>query len=253
MTNLEFSGILFVIAYFAGLIGALTGLGGGIIIVPALVLLLNVDFKYAMGASLVSVIATSSGAALTFLRQHYTNLKIGMFLEMGAIIGAVVGAMLVKFLPTSLISIVFGVVLLSSAWLSFKKRDVNLPQNTISHLPLGFTLMTIAGALSGLLGIGSGTLKVLSLDLAMGLPYKIATSTSNFMIGMTAAASAGIYLSEGYIQPDIIFPILPGVLIGALMGSKILVKAKPEKLRLLFTIIIFCLAIQMIYKGYALI
>jgi len=273
MTNLEFSFALFFVAYFAGLIGALTGLGGGVILVPILVILFKIDLRYAMGASLVSVIATSSGAALTFMQHHYTNLKIGMFLEIGAVLGALIGALLVKFIPTPIISIIFGIVLLLSILLSLKRHEAvtaktshpwakylsleghhltqtGLQKYPVFRVPLGFSLMTLAGALSGLLGIGSGALKVLSLDLAMGLPYKVATSTSNFMIGMTAAASAGIYLSSGYIYPEIIFPVVLGVLIGALMGSKILIQAKPKRLRILFSIIIFFLALQMMYKGF---
>lgn len=272
MTNLEYTFALFIVAYFAGLIGALTGLGGGVIIVPVLVILLKIDLKYAMGASLIAVIATSSGAALTFIRHHYTNLRIGMFLETGAILGAIVGAVLVKYLPTSIISIIFGLVLLLSIWTSLKRHETNsakpshpwaktlslegkylshtgLKSYSVFRVPIGFSLMTIAGALSGLLGIGSGALKVLALEQAMGLPYKVATSTSNFMIGMTAAASAGIYFSSGYIYPEIAFPVLIGVLIGSFTGSKILIKAKPENLKILFSIIILFLALQMIYKG----
>lgn len=258
MTNIEFSFVLFLIAYFAGLIGALTGLGGGVILVPVLVLLLNIDLKYAMGTSLISVIATSSGAALTFMNNHYTNLKIGMFLEVGAILGAIVGALLIKYMPTAIISIIFGIVLLLSAWLSLTHhkakppKAIHPPKNlyTILRTPIAFILMTIAGGLSGLLGVGSGALKVLSLELVMGLPYKVATSTSNFMIGMTASASVGIYLSAGYIYPEIAFPVLIGVLIGSFIGSKILIRANPEKLKILFVIIIFFLAVQMIYKGF---
>lgn len=278
MSNFEFTLILFAIAYFAGVIGALTGLGGGVIIVPALVIFFKIDLRYAIGASLISVIATSSGAALTFMRQHYTNLKIGMFLEVGAILGAMLGAILIHYLPLPIIAIIFGIVLLVSIGLSLRRtkeqvsvqREQILPPSKlrrflslsgqfqsekgletyqIVRLPLGFGLMTLAGILSGLLGIGSGALKVLSLDLAMGLPYKVATSTSNFMIGMTAAASAGIYFSKGYIDPEMTFPTMLGVLLGAMTGSRILISAKPERLRILFAFIIFVMAIQMIYKG----
>jgi len=273
MTNLTFSLALFAIAYFAGFIGALTGLGGGVIIVPSLVLLFNIDFKLAMGASLISVIATSSGAALTFLQNNFTNMKLGMFLEIGAISGAIVGALLVKFVPISIISIIFGMVLLFSSWFSIARREEiesaqsshpwtkrlsldgtyptshGLKTYPVLRVPLGFSLMTLAGLLSGLLGIGSGALKVLSLDLAMGLPYKVSASTSNFMIGMTAAASAGIYFSSGYINPEICFPVLLGVLLGAIVGSKVLIYEKPRRLRMIFVFIIFLLALQMIYNG----
>lgn len=283
MTNLTFSLALLAIAYFAGFIGALTGLGGGVILVPALVILFHIDLKFAMGASLIAVIATSSGAALTFMQHNFTNMKIGMFLEIGAVVGAIVGALMVKFIPTPFISIIFGIVLLFSIWFTITRHE-EIDNITPSHpwaqylslggtyptaqgvqstqaqeesktypvlrVPLGFSLMTLAGILSGLLGIGSGALKVLSLDVAMGLPYKISTSTSNFMIGMTAAAGAGIYLSSGYIIPEFAFPVVLGVLLGAFMGSKLLIHAHPKRLRLLFVVIIFLLAIQMIYNGF---
>lgn len=278
MNNLEFSILLFLIAHLAGIIGVLTGLGGGVIIVPALVILLEVDLRYAMGASLISVIATSSGAALTFMHHHFTNLRIGMFLEVGAVIGAIVGAFLIRYLPVTTISIIFGIVILFSIILSIKqqaaaskgkksktshawalhlsleghhKTSKGLEKYPVLRVPLGFSIMTLAGAISGLLGIGSGAVKVLALDLAMGLPYKVATGTSNFMIGMTAAASAGIYLASGYIYAPIAFPVMLGVLVGSLMGSKLLVEAKPERLRIIFIVVLSLLAIQMIYRGFS--
>jgi len=274
MTVIAFTMALFCVSYVAGLFGALTGLGGGIVIVPVLVLLFKIDIRLAMGASLLSVMATSSGAALTFLKHHYTNVKVGMFLETGAIVGAIVGALLVKVVPVGLISIIFGLVLISSIWISLKHHRGH-PSTKPSHpwavrlgldghyytdqhehksyniyrVPLGLSLMTVAGGLSGLLGIGSGALKVLALDLAMGLPYKVSTSTSNFMIGMTASASMGVYLTSGYISPELAFPVMLGVLMGAFTGSRILVLANVKMLRMLFDTVVLLLAIQMIYKG----
>jgi len=264
MTVLEFSIILFLVAYLAGFLGSLTGLGGGIIIVPILVLLFKIDIRYAMGASLIAVITTSSGAALAFIKNHYTNIKIGMLLETSAIFGAIIGALLVRVIPVEFVSVIFGVVLIFAVWFSLKRHKDHLltkPSHPwalrlglggdyqVRHVPLGLGLMTIAGALSGLLGIGSGALKVLAMDLAMNLPYKVSTSTSNFMIGMTGAASVGIYFSSGYINPELSFPIIPGVFLGSVMGSKILLFANVRILKIIFSVVILMLSVQMIYKG----
>lgn len=265
MTNLEFSCILFLVSYSSGLFGALTGLGGGIIIVPVLVLLFGIDIRFAMGASLISVIATSSAAALTFIRNHYTNIKIGMFLETGAVFGAIIGAFLVRFISVDFISILLGAVLILSVWLSRKRYAEQTTYDAPSHpwalrlgleesykvyqVPFALGLLTIAGGLSGLLGIGSGALKVLAMDLAMKLPYKVATSTSNFMIGITAAASIGIYFSAGYMNPELSFPVMLGVLAGAFMGSKLLLLVHVRNLRTLFNCIVLILALQLLYKG----
>ncbi len=288
MTVFEFTIYIFLISYATGIFGSLTGLGGGIVITPVLVLFFKIDIHYAMGASLVAVIATSSGAALSFVRSNLTNVKIGMFLEMGAVIGAIIGALIVRFVPVSLISIILGVVLLISVWFSLQRHvktlksslntEPNIPENLPEHpwaqrlglegqykvngklqhyqvyrLPLGLFLMTIAGTLSGLLGIGSGALKVLAMDLAMGLPYKVSTSTSNFMIGMTAAASMGVYFNSGYINAEITFPVMLGVLLGALTGGRILISADVKILRMIFAFVVVILAIQMILKGFGLI
>lgn len=274
MTVLIFSLIILAGSFLAGLVGALTGLGGGVIIIPMLTLLFHVDIHYAIGASLISVIATSSGAASAYVKEGISNIRIGMFLEIATTIGAVGGAMLAVFAPTSMISIIFGVVLIFSASLSLKKKnEFLLAQRKSSRLAEtlrlnssyptpsgevhydvhnvsgGFFMMTIAGIISGLLGIGSGALKVIAMDHFMKLPFKVSTTTSNFMIGVTAAASAGIYLQRGYINPGLSMPVVIGVIAGAFTGSKILVKAQTKWLRILFAIIITFLAIQMIYNG----
>lgn len=274
MTVLAFSLLLLIVSYLAGLLGALTGLGGGVVLIPALVLLFHVNIHYAMGASLISVIATSSGTAIAYLREGYTNIRIGMFLEVGAVIGALVGAVLVTIIPSGVIAIIFGFVLFFSAYLTWKhKEDAELdsrpshswatflklngtepttdgykPYN-VQRLPLGLTIMTIAGGLSGLLGIGSGALKVLAMDQAMRLPYKVATTTSNFIIGITAAVSAGVYFSNGYIDPGLTFPVMIGVLLGAFNGARILAKIHNRRLRMIFSVVVFALALEMIYKG----
>src|ERR1700757_1611007 len=273
MSAAEFSLWIFLSSILAGLLGALTGLGGGVVIVPVLTLLFHIDIHYAIGASLVSVIATSSGAAAAYVREGYSNIRIGMFLEIATTLGALVGAYLTAVVSTKAIGIVFGVVLLYSAISSFRgKHDDVPPQHTggladrlrlegeyptehglqayvAQRVPAGFGLMFLAGGLSGLLGIGSGAVKVLALDQAMGLPFKVSTTTSNFMIGVTAAASAGIYLNRGYIDPGLAMPVVLGVLVGSLLGARVLVSAETRLLRVVFSLVIVGLAIEMLFKS----
>ena len=224
MTILEFSLLVAACSLIAGLVGALTGLGGGVVLVPLLSLFFKVDIRYAIGASLVSVIATSSGAAAAYVKEGFSNIRIGMFLEIATTLGALLGATLAARVSTHAIAIVFGVALLFSAYFSRKPRSLaerGVPPDplatrlrlngsfpdvdgarsyNVQHVPTGWALMFGAGALSGLLGIGSGAMKVLAMDQAMRIPFKVSTTTSNFMIGVTAAASAGVYLSRGYID-----------------------------------------------------
>src|SRR5690242_4332318 len=273
MTVLLFSLIVLVGSFFAGLVGSLTGLGGGVVIIPMLTFLFGVDIHYAIGASLISVIATSSGAAADYVKEGISNIRIGMFLEIATTLGAVGGAMIAVYAPTDIIAVVFGFVLIFSAAISLKKKSENLVQYSsgkIAHIlklnssypiehgeiryaahnvPGGFIMMAIAGLISGLLGIGSGALKVIAMDHFMKLPFKVSTTTSNFMIGVTAAASAGIYMQRGYINPGLSMPVVLGVIAGAFLGSKILVKSKTKWLRILFACIITFLALQMIYNG----
>jgi uncharacterized membrane protein YfcA len=271
----EFTAVIGFGSLLAGFLGALTGLGGGVVIVPMLTLLFGVDIRYAIGAALVSVIATSSGAAAAYVRDGYSNIRVGMFLEIATTIGALSGAALALYLKASVIAIIFGVVLLYSAWASYRHQehamDVQPPdriatwlrmdsayptanglkQYHVRGVPLGFGIMYIAGVLSGLLGIGSGAVKVLAMDQAMKLPFKVSTTTSNFMIGVTAAASAGIYLSRGYIDPALAMPVMLGVLVGSLGGARLLAGAKVTTLRLVFSAVIGLLAVEMIYNGFA--
>jgi uncharacterized membrane protein YfcA len=273
MTILTFSAWVFAGSIAAGLLGALTGLGGGIVVVPMLTLLLGVDFRYAAGAALISVIATSSGAASSYVRDGYSNLRVGMFLEVATTIGAVLGAVLTGHIATSTVEVIFGVVLLASAALSFRGHadgaahdapdalaqrlrldsDYPTPQGRVAYhvhgVPSAFGLMFVAGGLSGLLGIGSGAVKVLALDRAMRLPFKVSTTTSNFMIGVTAAASAGVYLSHGYIDPGLAMPVMLGVLVGALGGAKVLARAHSQVLRVVFAVAIAAMGAQMIWNG----
>jgi uncharacterized protein len=272
-STLEFTLLIAAGSFAAGMLGSLTGLGGGVVIVPLLTLFFHVDIRYAIGASLVSVIATSSGAAAAYLKEGYSNMRVGMFLEVATTIGALCGAFLAARVPTAAIAIIFGIVLLYSAWTSIKpddnvaiqpspdrlatllKLDGSYPTSQgmsayhVRGVPLGFGLMYVAGVLSGLLGIGSGAVKVLAMDRAMHIPFKVSTTTSNFMIGVTAAASAGIYLHRGFIDPGLAMPVMLGVLAGALIGARILPGAKVRTLRIVFGVAIAAIALQMIYKG----
>jgi len=275
MNVLEFTFLVCVGSMLAGLLGALTGLGGGVVLVPLLTIFFKVDLHYAIGASLVSVIATSSGAAASYVKEGFSNIRIGMFLEIATTLGALLGAFLTAKVPTSAIAIIFGSVLLYSAYVSRRTRPRSLGDDppdplatrlrlngdfpttegirhyNVYRVPTGFSFMFGAGALSGLLGIGSGAVKVLAMDQAMRVPFKVSTTTSNFMIGVTAAASAGIYLSRGYIDPGLSMPVMLGVLAGSLIGTRLLVKTETKQLRLVFSIVIVLLGLQMIYQGIA--
>ncbi|KMQ69555.1 permease [Chryseobacterium sp. FH2] len=265
--------ILFLGAISAGLLGSLTGLGGGVIIIPLLTLGFGVPMHYAIGASLISVIGTSSGAAVAFVKEGFTNMRIGMFLEIATTAGAIVGALISGALNPNTIGIIFASILLLTVILNLKgKPDHQEPlikgsledklklfgtfpdkgvlksysaRNTVP----GFFMMMFAGAMSGLLGIGSGALKVLAMDNMMKLPFKVSTTTSNFMIGVTAVASALIYFQRGEIIPVIVAPVLIGVVVGSFIGSKTLMVSKTKKLKTFFAIVITILSIYMMYNG----
>ncbi|WGQ08328.1 sulfite exporter TauE/SafE family protein [Pedobacter gandavensis] len=273
MSVLLFTIIVLAGAFLAGLVGSLTGLGGGVIIIPLLTLGLGVDIHYAIGASIVSVIATSSGSAAAYVKEGITNIRIGMFLEVATTISAVIGAVVTVYLNPGFIAVVFGLILLfSAAMMVIKKVDrsdndtsgklalffklngtyptENGPKNYAVHrVAGGFVMMFFAGIISGLLGIGSGALKVIAMDNIMRIPFKVSTTTSNFMMGVTAAASAIVYLHRGQIDPGIAMPVTIGVLTGATIGSKILVRANTDKLKVVFAMVVTFLALQMIYNG----
>ncbi|HZY62795.1 MAG TPA: sulfite exporter TauE/SafE family protein [Edaphobacter sp.] len=271
---LLFTLLVFAGSFAAGLLGALTGLGGGVVLVPLLTIVFHVDIRYAIGASLISVIATSSGAAAAYVREGFSNVRIGMFLEIATTIGAIFGAFLATRTPTRALAIIFGLVLLYSAWLSWRQTRCkeHLAEGSrwsdrlqlsgtypdghggkqsyrVDRIAGGFATMFGAGTLSGLLGIGSGAVKVLAMDQIMRIPFKVSTTTSNFMIGVTAAASAGIYLHRGYVEPGLAFPVMLGVLAGSLLGAKVLVRAKVSLLRGIFTVVILALGVEMILNG----
>lgn len=275
MSSFELTLLVAMGSLIAGFLGALTGLGGGVVVVPLLTLAFHVDIHYAIGAALVSVIATSSGAAAAYVREGYSNIRVGMFLEIATTAGALAGAALVLYLHASVIAVIFGVVLMYSAYASVRqgphdtadiapnriatwlRMDSTYPSGGqlvsyhLTGVPVGLALMFVAGVLSGLLGIGSGAVKVLAMDKAMKLPFKVSTTTSNFMIGVTAAAGAGIYLSRGYIDPGLAMPVMLGVLAGSLSGARVLTRVHVRSLRMIFAIVIAALAIEMIYSGFA--
>ncbi len=269
--------ITFVFSIVAGFIGSLLGLGGGIIIIPALTLLLGVPINEAIGASIVSVIATSSGAAIAYVRDKITNIRIGMFLETATTLGAITGAFIAGLISPRALYIIFGLLMMYSASAMFKKRHSELPTDVVEHpvakrLNLnseyydkalgqtvaykvagvypGYAVMYAAGVISGLLGIGSGVFKVLGMDVFMKLPMKVSTATSNFMIGVTAAASAGVYFSRGDINPLVAGPVALGVLLGAQAGTKVMERLNNKTLRLIFIPILIYVALQMLWKGW---
>src|SRR5664279_2014768 len=271
---------IFAISLVAGLIGALAGVGGGLFVVPALTLIFGVDIRLAIGASIVSVIATSSGSAAAYVRDQMTDLHVGMFLELATTIGAIGGALLASIVAPNLLFIALGLVLLGSGGLQLVRlTDVPAAPDPPSPLavrlrlfgsypdrnegrtvayaarriPLGFGLMGVAGLMSGLLGIGSGALKVLAMDAAMGLPIKVSSATSNFMIGVTAAASAGIYLSRGDVDPRIAAPVALGVLLGAVIGARILPHLSNRAVRRIFVPILVLVGLQTLARGFGLV
>jgi hypothetical protein len=275
VTPAEFDLALTGFAVLAGLVGSVLGLGGGIVIVPALTLVFGINIRLAIGASLVAVLATSSGAASAYVRERMTNLRVGMALEVATVTGALSGAFIGALISIRVLYVVFAVVLaISVAGMLRNRADVDRPvppsrladrlglhsvyydaanNETVAYrvtrVPVGAAMMYVAGAVSGLLGVGGGVFKVPAMDLAMRLPIKVSTSTSNLMIGVTAAASAGVYLSRGYVDPGLAMPVMLGVLAGSLFGTRILVKAETKSLRLVFSLVILVLGLQMLYKG----
>ncbi len=274
MTVLAFTLILLVSAYLAGLLGSLTGLGGGVVVIPVLTLGFGVDFHYAIGAALVASIATSSGSGSAYVKEGITNIRLGMFLEIATTIGAVVGAIIAVWLNNSTIAIIYGCVLILTAAMQQRRKsdhDGVVGSDLARHLKLfgtwpqrdgsmkayqlrgvggGFSVMLLAGMLSGILGIGSGVLKVIAMDGIMKVPFKVSTTTSNFMMGVTACASAVVYIQRGNIVPGIACPVLIGVLFGALTGARLLKKLDVRLLRQIFCIAILLVAFNMIWQGW---
>jgi uncharacterized membrane protein YfcA len=273
MSVLLFTIVVLLGAFLAGLLGSMTGLGGGVIIIPLLTLVLNVDIHYAIGASIISVIATSSGSAAAYVKEGITNIRIGMFLEIATTISAIFGAVITIYINPSYIAVVFGMILLFSAAMMIRKKIDRSDNDTSGKLAVwlklngtyptengvqkyavhnvlgGFMMMFVAGIISGLLGIGSGALKVIAMDNIMRIPFKVSTTTSNFMMGVTAAASAVVYFHRGQIDPGIAMPVTIGVLVGSTIGAKILLRTKTDKLKVVFAVVVTFLALQMMYNG----
>lgn len=274
MTVLAFTLILLVSAYLAGLLGSLTGLGGGVVVIPVLTLGFGVDFHYAIGAALVASIATSSGSGSAYVKEGITNIRLGMFLEIATTIGAVVGAIIAVWLNNSTIAIIYGCVLILTAAMqqrrksdhdgvvgsdlarrlklfgTWPQRDGSMKAYQLRGVGGGFSVMLLAGMLSGILGIGSGVLKVIAMDGIMKVPFKVSTTTSNFMMGVTACASAVVYIQRGNIVPGIACPVLIGVLFGALTGARLLKNLDVRLLRQIFCIAILLVAFNMIWQGW---
>lgn len=271
-----FEAVLLFSSVIAGILGAILGLGGGLIVIPVLNLLFNIPLHYAVGASIVSVIATSSGAAAVYVKDRMTNVRLAILLEIATTSGAMIGATIAAFISPRYLYFIFAVVLLHSALMMLRKRheavgDVvghhlshRLRLNStypdrlldrevayqVAQVPLGFFYMLLAGVLSALLGIGSGILKVLAMDTAMKLPIKVSSATSNFMIGVTAAASAGAYFLRGEIVPELAAPIALGILIGAALGTRLMPRLPAHVIRKLFTLILVFVAVQMALRGW---
>ena len=276
MDQITFLAGLFLTAVGAGGVGAILGLGGGILLVPILTIFYGVNMHYAMGASIISVIATSSGAAAAYLGTGLSNIRVGLFLVLATTTGALTGAALAGIVPVRVLQLVLGLALAYSAFATFQQLNVELPE-TLPADPLairfslegvyydvrlgqdvkyratnvksGFAAMYGAGVLSGLLGIGSGAFKVLAMDYFMRLPMKVSTATSNFMIGITAAASAGVYFSRGDIHPLIVTPVAVGVLAGAYAGTRLMARMRNTTVRKAFLPVIIYLALSMILRG----
>ena len=267
---------IFATSLGAGILGALAGVGGGIIVIPALTILFGVDIRLAIGASIISVIATSSGAAIAFVRDRLTDMRIGMFLQLATTSGAIAGALLSAIVAPAVLYILLGLVLLTSALQQVLRLGEELPptveieplaqrlglhgsypdarlgrevEYAARRVPLGFGLMVFAGVVSGLLGIGSGVLKVLALDGAMRLPMKVSSATSNLMIGVTAAASAGIYVGRGDVDPRITAPVALGVLAGATIGARLLPRLANRHVRWVFLPVLIAIGIETLARG----
>ena len=273
MDILTFTLIMLLAAYGAGLLGSLTGLGGGVVVIPVLTLCFGVDFHYAVGAALVASIATSSGSGSAYVKEGITNIRLGMFLEIATTLGAVAGAIIAVWLNNNVIAVIYGLVLILTGTMQFAKKqdhtgiqgsqvarrlklfgtwpqkDGSLKAYELRNVGRGFSVMGIAGMLSGILGIGSGVLKVIAMDNMMKVPFKVSTTTSNFMMGVTACASAVVYVQRGNIVPGIACPVLIGVLLGALTGARLLKRLDVRVLRKVFAIAVFMVAANMIYMG----
>jgi len=271
--------IIFLVSIVAGFVGALFGLGGGVLIIPFLTLVEGVPVPLAVGASIVSVVATSSASAATYVQDHLTNLRLGMFLEIGTVAGAITGAFVSVFLPASALFILFGIILLYATMVMIRARGIDFPANVrpdktsrilalgsqyedqslnrvvkyeVTRTPLTVFIGYFAGIVSGLLGVGGGVINVPTMNLVSKVPVKVASATSNFIIGVTAAASASVYLLRGDVHPLLAAPLIIGVAGGALLGTKVLKVTPPTRVKVAFGILLAAISLLMILKGFSL-
>lgn len=267
------------VGIFAGIMGSILGIGGGMIVTPIVTLAMGLDIKYAIGASIIAVIATSSGSTIAFLKDDVLNLRVAMFLEIATTIGAIIGALLTGAFEPMILYILFGSLLVFSSWNMYRKMrsgqevlqqvhadkwaekfnlnssyyDKNTKQQVdyqVENVPGGFLIMLGAGLASGMLGIGSGAFKVMAMDGAMKMPLKPSSATSNLMMGVTAAASATVYFFNGSIRPDLAVPLALGILGGSTIGTRIMQVLPSKLIRLIFIPILLYLGLQMILKGF---
>lgn len=267
------------VGVFAGIMGSILGIGGGMIVTPIVTLAMGLDIKYAIGASIIAVIATSSGSTIAFLKDDVLNLRVAMFLEIATTIGAIIGALLTGAFDPMILYILFGSLLVFSSWNMYRKMrsgqevlqqvkadkwaekfnlnssyyDKNTKQQIdyqVENVPGGFLIMLGAGLASGMLGIGSGAFKVMAMDGAMKMPLKPSSATSNLMMGVTAAASATVYFFNGSIRPDLAVPLALGILGGSTIGTRIMQILPSKIIRLIFIPILLYLGLQMILKGF---
>ncbi len=271
--------LLLVMGVAAGVLGAILGIGGGMIITPVLTIMMGLDIKYAIGASIISVIATSSGSTIAYLKDDMLNLRVAMFLEIATTVGAIMGALLVGVFSSNFLYVLFGFFLLYSSYnmirklfdkkgetvytetgeivekfklasTYYDKAEQKQIDYSMKNVPGGFIMMWAAGLASGLLGIGSGAFKVIAMDTIMKMPLKPSSATSNLMMGVTAAASATVYFFNGSIRPDIAAPLAIGVLAGATVGARLMQVLKPRVIRMIFIPIILYMGLQMALKGF---
>ncbi|HYU55462.1 MAG TPA: sulfite exporter TauE/SafE family protein [Candidatus Dormibacteraeota bacterium] len=269
--------IIFLVSIVAGFIGALFGLGGGVLIIPFLTLVEGVPVPLAVGASIVSVVATSSASAATYVQDHLTNLRLGMFLEIGTVAGAITGAFVAVFLPASVLFFLFGLILLYATIVMIRARGIDFPADVrpdktsrilalgsqyedrslnrvvkyeVTRTPLTVFIGYFAGIVSGLLGVGGGIINVPTMNLVSKIPVKVASATSNFMIGVTAAASASVYLLRGDVNPLLAAPLIVGVAGGALLGTRVLKVTPPTRVKVAFGILLAAISLLMILKGF---
>jgi uncharacterized membrane protein YfcA len=279
VNSVEFSATVCLMSLAAGTLGGMLGMASGIFVVPALTLIFGIDIRHAVGASLVSVIACSCGSAASAMENRLTNVRLAILLEVATTLGALTGVVLGGIFPSSVLYLLFSVILLVSARQMFRKRrapgtaeDLGISQDpwadrlrlnssypepitkqeiaySVTRVRLGMILMYAAGAVSSLLGIGSGVLKVPAMDSALRLPIKVSSATSNFMIGVTAAASAGIYYVRGDVFPQVAAPVALGSICGAYLGTKILMRTSNERIRTLFVVVLLALAVKMFFAA----